>query len=199
MNEKYYSLPDLPYEYDSLQPHISEKQLRIHHSKHHQGYVDKSNALLEKLEKARENDQDLDMKSTLKFFSFTVGGHILHSLFWENLSPDGGGSPGGLLADELGKEFGSFERFKKEFTKACAVEGSGWGALAYCTQTQRPVIMQIEKHNVNIYPMFQILMVLDLWEHAFYLDYQNEKNKFVDAFWNLVDWETVDDRMNELR
>ena len=195
---KFYILPELPFGYRDLEPHISEKQLRIHHDKHHQGYVNGANAILQKLDKARKGGADLDIKSTLKALSFNIGGHILHSLFWPNLAPagKGGGRPGGALGDVIEEEFGSFERFKKEFSQAAiSVEGSGWAALSFCRQTNRPIIMQIEKHNTNVYPMFKILMVLDLWEHAYYLDYKNERAKFVDAFWGIVNWDKVNKRL----
>ena len=195
---KFYVLPELPFGYRDLEPHISEKQLRIHHDKHHQGYVNGANAILRKLDKARKEGADLDIKSTLKALSFNIGGHILHSLFWPNLAPagKGGGKLGGALGDAIEEEFGSFERFKKEFSQAAvSVEGSGWAALSFCRQTNRPIIMQIEKHNTNVYPMFKILMVLDLWEHAYYLDYKNERAKFVDAFWSIVNWDKVNKRL----
>ena len=173
---KFYVLPKLPYGYKDLEPHMSEGQLRIHHEKHHQAYVNGANAILERLDKARKEGSDLDVKSTLKELSFNIGGHLLHSLFWENLAPTGkgGGKPGGLLGETVEKEFGSFERLKKEFTQAAvSVEGSGWAALTFCRQTGRPIIMQIEKHNTNVYPMFRILMVLDVFEHAYYIHYQH--------------------------
>jgi len=195
---KFYILPELPYGYRDLEPHISEEQLRIHHQKHHQGYVNGANTIFQKLEKARKDGTDLDVKSTLKELSFNIGGHILHSLFWPNLAPagKGGGKPGGVLGGAIEKEFGSFERFKKEFTQAAvSVEGSGWATLSFCRQTNRPIIMQIEKHNTNVYPMFRILMVLDVWEHAYYLDYKNERAKFVDAFWSIVNWDEVNKRL----
>lgn len=198
---KFYSLPKLPYEYKDLAPYISEEQLKIHHSKHHQAYVNGANAILEKLDKARKEDAALDIRATLKELSFNIGGHLLHSLFWGNLAPTGkgGGKPSGVLGDMIEKEFGSFERFKREFTQAAlGVEGSGWAALTFCKQTNRPIIMQIEKHNTNIYPMFRILMVLDVFEHAYYLDYKNERAKFVDAFWNIVNWGEVNKRLEEL-
>ena len=174
---KFYVLPKLPYEYKDLEPYMSEEQLRIHHSKHHQAYVNGTNAILQKMDKARKEGTDIDVKSTLKELSFNIGGHLLHSLFWGNLAPagKGGGKPGGVLGDAIEKEFGSFERFKKEFTQAAvSVEGSGWATLTYCMQTNRPIIMQVEKHNTNVYPMFRILMVLDVFEHAYYIDYKNE-------------------------
>lgn len=197
---KFYSLPKLPYGYKDLKPHISEEQLKIHHEKHHQAYVNGANAILEKLDQARKDGADLDIKSTLKELSFNIGGHLLHSLFWGNLAPTGKGEekPGGTLGDAIEKEFGSFERFKKEFTQAAVtVEGSGWAALTLCKQTNRPIIMQIEKHNTNIYPMFRILMVLDVFEHAYYIDYRNDRAKFVNTFWNIVNWNEVNKRFEE--
>ena len=199
--KKLYSLPELPYDYKALEPHISEAQLRLHHDKHHAAYVNGSNALLDRLEKARQAGNDVDMKATLKELSFQAGGHVLHSLFWSNLSAASKTSkePGGSLADVLKNEFGSFERFKKEFTTAAiSAEGSGWAALSWCGLTSRPIIMQIEKHNVNVYPMFRILMVLDVWEHAYYLDYKNERAKFVEAFWNIVNWDEVERRLKAI-
>jgi Fe-Mn family superoxide dismutase len=201
VDKKFYSLPELSYAYNALEPQISETQLRLHHDKHHAAYVNGANAILERLDKARQAGTDVDMKATLKELSFQAGGHVLHSLFWRNLAPvaKAGKEPGGALADVLNNEFGSFERFKKEFsTAAASTEGSGWAALAWCDLTSRPVIMQIEKHNVNVYPMFRILMVLDVWEHAYYLDYKNERPKFVDAFWKIVNWDEVNQRLEAI-
>jgi len=197
---KFYVLPKLPYDYKDLAPYMSEEQLRIHHSKHHQAYVNGANAILQKLDKARKEGTELDVKSTLKELSFNIGGHLLHSLFWGNLAPAGKGSgkPDGVLGDAIEREFGGFERFKKEFTQAAvSVEGSGWAALTFCRQTNRPIIMQIEKHNTNVYPMFRILIVLDVFEHAYYIDYKNERAKFVEAFWNIVNWDGVNKRLEE--
>jgi Fe-Mn family superoxide dismutase len=199
---KFYNLPQLPYGYKELEPYISEQQLMIHHQKHHQAYVNGANAIFEKLEKTRKDKTDLDIKAILKELSFNIGGHFLHSLFWENLAPSGkggGGKPEGILAEIINTEFGDFERFKKEFTQAAlSVEGSGWSALAFDKQTGRPILMQIEKHNSNVYPTFGILMVLDIFEHAYYIDYKNEKAKFIEAFWNIVNWKTVSKRLEGL-
>lgn len=198
---KFYRLPELEYEAEALEPYISEEQLTIHHDRHHQGYVKGANAILEKLDTLRKEGTDLDVKSTLKALSFNIGGHVLHSLFWTNLAPStqGGGTPGGIVGDVIEKEFGSFDRFVKEFSQtATSVEGSGWAALSYCLQTDRPIIMQIEKHNTNVYPMFRILMVIDVWEHAYYLDYRNARGKFVEAFWNIVNWDAVNRRLEDL-
>jgi Fe-Mn family superoxide dismutase len=198
---KFYTLPQLPYGYGELQPYVSQEQLTLHHQKHHQAYVNSANAILERLDKARKEGTDFDVKATLKELSFHIGGHLLHSLFWTNMAPSGkgGGKPAGNLGTALEKEFGSFDRFKKEFSQAAtSVEGSGWAALSFCRQTNRPIIMQIEKHNTNVYPMFTILMVIDVWEHAYYLDYKNERAKFVDAFWNIVNWDEVNKRLERI-
>lgn len=192
---KMFSLPKLPYDYNALAPYMSEEQLKLHHDKHHQAYVNGANAIFEKLDKARKENLDIDMKATLKELSFHIGGHLLHSTFWDNLAPPGkgGGKPGGAIADAIQKEFGSFERFKKEFTQAAtSVEGSGWAALVVQQCVDRSLIMQIEKHNVNVYPAFRLLMVLDMWEHAYYVDYKNDRAKFIEGFWNLVNWDYVE-------
>ena len=197
--QKFYTLPPLPYGYGDLAPAISEEQLRLHHDKHHNAYVVAANGILERLDAAHKNGADLDIKATLKELSFHVGGHVLHSLFWTNLAPagkGGGGTPTGPLAEACMAEFGSFEQFKKEFAKAAvSVEGSGWAALTLCKKTGRPIIMQIEKHNANIYPIFPILMVLDVWEHAYYLDYKNDRAAFVESFWKIVNWDEVSKRL----
>jgi Fe-Mn family superoxide dismutase len=199
---KLYVLPKLPYDYGDLQPYMSKEQLTIHHDKHHQAYVTGANATLQKLDKARKEGADLDVKSTLKELSWNIGGNLLHSLFWNNLAPPkkAGGKPSGALGDALDKEFGSFDRFKKEFTQAAAnVEGSGWAALTIDKQTKRPIIMQIEKHNTNVYPGFHILMVLDVFEHAYYIDYKNDRAKYIEAFWNIVNWNKANERLQEFQ
>ena len=198
---KRYTLPDISYGYKDLEPHMSQEQLEIHHKKHHQSYVNGANAILEKIEQARKDGIDLDLKSTLKNLSFNIGGHLLHSLFWENLASPlkgGGGKPSDNLEKAINHEFQSFERFKHEFSQAAvSVEGSGWAALSFDKQIKKPIIMQIEKHNTNIYPTFDILMVIDVFEHAYYLDYKNNRNGFIDAFWNIVNWKAVNERLEK--
>jgi len=197
---KFYSLPKLPYGYRDLEPYMSELQLTIHHQKHHQAYVNGANAILERLDKARKEGVDIDVKATLKELSWNIGGHKLHSIFWKILTPasKSTGKPVKALNEALSKEFGSFERFKKEFSQAAtSVEGSGWAALTLCRHTGRPLIMQVEKHNMNVYPGYRILMVLDVFEHAYYIDYKNDRAKFVEAFWNLVNWEEVKRKFKE--
>ena len=202
-DSRFYTLPKLPYEYTALAPYISEEQLKLHHQKHHQAYVNGANAVFEKLDKARKENADLDMKATLKELSFHIGGFKLHNKFWENMAPagkGGGGVPKGGLAKAIDAEFGKFDRFKKDFTQAAvSAEGSGWAALTFCRKTGRPLIIQIEKHNTNVIPGYDILMVLDVWEHAYYLDYKNDRAKFVEAFWNIVNWDTVGQRFDKWR
>ncbi len=192
---KSFTLPKLPYDYSALVPYISEQQLKLHHDKHHQAYVNAANAAFDKLDKARQEKSDIDIKAIAKELSFNIGGHMLHSIFWENMAPagkGGGGEPGGAVADMINMGFGSLERFKKEFMMAASsTEGSGWAALAVHPCIARPLIIQIEKHNVNLYPNFTIIMALDVWEHAYYLDYKNERPKFIEAFWNVVNWDRV--------
>jgi Fe-Mn family superoxide dismutase len=202
-DNRFYTLPELPYDYAALAPHISEEQLRLHHTKHHQAYVNGANALFEKLDKARKENTDLDMKAALKELSFHIGGFKLHNLLWENLAPagkGGGGPPKGELAKAINNEFLSFDRFKKEFTQAAvSAEGSGWAALTYCRKTHRPLIVQIEKHNINVVPGYGMLMVLDVWEHAYYLDYKNDRAKYTENFWNIINWDAVAKRFDKWR
>jgi superoxide dismutase, Fe-Mn family len=197
VEKKFYILPELTYGYKDLEPYMSEEQLKLHHDKHHQAYVDGANALLKKFDS--RNSVEFDVKADAKELTFHVGGYVLHKFFWENLGPAGknGGEPNGTLAKYIKKDFGSFERFKKEFTKAAAsVEGSGWAVLTLCKKTDRIFIMQIEKHNVNVIPGFRIMMVLDMWEHAYYLDYQNRRPDYIDAFWKLINWDEVNRKMD---
>ena len=197
-----YELPGLPYGYGELSPFISEEQLTIHHQKHHQAYVNGANAIFEKLDKARQEKADLDIKALSKELSFNVSGHMLHSLFWESMAPNkkgGGGNPEGNLKKAIEQEFGSFERFKKEFSQvAISVEGSGWAGLSYCPITSRLLLTQIEKHSNNVHSNLEIIMVLDVFEHAYYLDYKNERAKFVEQFWNIVNWQGITERLSRL-
>ena len=197
--EKLYTLPKLPYDYTSLAPYISEDQLTLHHTKHHQAYVTGANAIFEKFDKARKEKTDFDIKATAKELSFHIGGNSSTPCSGRTLPPQGKVAeecPEGELGKAIDADFGGFDRFKKEFsTAATSVEGSGWAALAYSNETGRLLIMQVEKHNVNGFPGHPILMVLDVWEHAYYLDYRNDRGKFVEAFWNIVNWDEVGKRL----
>jgi len=198
MEKKYYELPPLPYGYDTLKPHISKEQLTIHHDKHHQAYVDAANGILKLFDESREKGTDFDIKAKAKELSFNVSGHQLHTLFWNNIGPanENGGVPTGKIAEYIKKDFDIFERFKKEFSQAAiTTEGSGWAVLTLCKSTDRLFILQFEKHNVNLVPRWPPLMVLDVWEHAYYLDYKNVRPNFVEAFWNIVNWDEVNNRL----
>ncbi|MCX8158412.1 MAG: superoxide dismutase [Candidatus Diapherotrites archaeon] len=199
---KTYTLPKLNYSYKDLEPFISEQQLMLHHSKHHAAYVNNANNLLTKLREARENSSDLDMKAILKELSFNIGGHVLHSIFWDSMCPNKEGKeqkPYDLIENAILKVFKNYDRFKSEFSKtALSVEGSGWAALCFCPITQELFVAQIEKHSVNLYPSFDILMVLDVWEHAYYLDYKNNRASFIDNFWKIVNWEEINKKYSEL-
>lgn len=200
MTDKAFSLPDLPYRYNDLEPYLSEEQLRLHHQKHHQAYINNANAILEKIGKAREEESDLDMKSILKDLSFNVGGHVLHSIFWNNMMPPvkAENAPAGKIEEAINGRFGSFARFKMEFSKAAlSAEGSGWAVLAYHKKHDKLLISQIEKHNANLYPDFKILMALDVWEHAYYLDYKNDRAKFIEGFWNVVNWDYLNENFEK--
>ncbi|MGZ7067639.1 MAG: superoxide dismutase [Methanobacterium sp.] len=199
MAGKLYELPKLPYAYNALEPHISEEQLTIHHDKHHQAYVDAANGILKLFDESREKGTDFDVKAKAKELSFNVGGYQLHNSFWKNMGPanENGGEPTGKIAEYIKKDFGSFERFKKEFSQAAiSTEGSGWAVLTMCKNTDRLFILQLEKHNVNLVPKWTPLLVLDVWEHAYYLDYKNVRPDFVAAFWNIVNWDEVNKRFD---
>src|SRR3989344_103307 len=192
-----YRLSNLAYGYKDLEPYISEEVLTLHHNKHHAGYVNAANALLDKIDEARKNNADLDFKSVSKSLSFNIGGHILHKTFWKIMAPENSGKnkTGGKITAAIEKEFGSFERFKKEFSEtAKSVEGSGWAVLVSDKPQGNLSIVQVEKHNVNLYPSQKILLCLDVWEHAYYLDYKNDRGKFIENWWNIVNWEEVEKR-----
>ncbi len=200
-DSKMYKLPAFPYQYNEFAPVLSTEQLQIHHEKHHQAYVNGANAILEKMDQAHKSNEKLDMKALLKDLSFQIGGHLMHSLFWGNIMPPATAKkmPDGIIMEKINEEFGSFDRFKELFQQtAMSVEGSGWAALTYCLQTQRPIIMQVEKHNMHVYPMFRILLVVDVFEHAYYMDYKNNRAAFLDGFWNIVNWDEVNQRLNNL-
>ena len=190
---KKYVLPDLPYAYDALEPHISAEIMELHHSKHHQNYVNGANAALEKLEAARKDGSIAAVVTALsKDLAFNLGGHTNHSLFWENLSPNGGGKPAGELAAAIDEDFGSFEEFQKHFAAAAlGLQGSGWAVLAYDKIGERLVIEQMTDQQGNLSIDLVPLLLLDMWEHAFYLQYKNVKADYVAAVWNVFNWDEV--------
>ena len=199
MGEKY-SLPDLPYDYSALEPHIDAKTMEIHHSKHHQTYVDKANAALESLEKARANEDASMVAHFVREHAFNLGGHLNHSIFWRNMSPDGGGEPTGAIADQINEDFGGFDQFKAQFTaNAAAVQGSGWGWLSYDPGSKGLIITQVEKQHDFSPPGIFPLLGIDVWEHAYYLKYQNARPKYIEAWWNVVNWDDVTKRLERAR
>lgn len=202
MAKELYKLPDLKYGYADLEPYISEEQLRIHHDKHHQAYVTNVNSIIQMMDKARVEGTDFDYKANAKALAFNLGGHVLHDYFWWEMTPASNASkePVGELAKAINEDFASFERFKKEFSQvASSVEGSGWAALTFCKDTNRLMIIQIEKHNVNIVPDYPIIMDLDVWEHAYYIDYKNDRAKFIEGFWNIINWEEIDNYFKRIQ
>ena len=185
-----YVLPELDYPYDALEPHISAEIMELHHSKHHQAYVDGANAALASLEAAREAGDMAAVNLYEKNLAFHLGGHSNHSVFWKNMSPNGGGEPTGALASAIDDSFGSLDKFKKQFTAAAmGLQGSGWAVLAYDTISGRLVTFQLYDQQGNVPVGTVPLLMLDMWEHAFYLDYKNVKAKYVDAWWNVVNWD----------
>lgn len=193
-------LPDLPYDYNALEPHIDEQTMRLHHDKHHQSYVDGLNKAEEKLEEARKNGDFALVKHWEREVAFHGSGHMLHSIFWPNMAPKAGAEPSGELAEAIKRDFGSYDAFQKHFQAAAtAVEGSGWGILAYQTLNDHLIILGVEKHqNLNQYGSIPIL-VLDVWEHAYYLKYQNKRPDYVKAFFNVVNWKDVAERYSKAR
>ena len=194
MAEKY-TLPELPYDYAALEPHISAKIMELHHDKHHAAYVAGANAALEQLAEARANGSYGNVSKLSKDLAFNLGGHTNHSIFWKNLSPNGGGQPEGELAEAIKDSFGSFEKFQAQFTAtALGIQGSGWAVLAYDSLSGKLVTFQLFDQQANV-PVGTIpLFMVDMWEHAFYLDYQNVKGDYVKAFWNIVNWADVAER-----
>jgi Fe-Mn family superoxide dismutase len=195
-----YKLPDLPYDYGDLEPHYSAKILELHHDKHHAAYVKGANAALEKLAEARDS-QSLDNINQLeKDLAFNVSGHVLHSIFWQNLRADGGGAPDGELAGLLDAHFGSFDGFKAQLSHAAnGVQGSGWAALAWEPLGGRLIVEQIYDHQGNIGQGSVPLLVCDMWEHAYYLQFYNVKADWVKSYWKLVDWDDVAKRLAAAR
>jgi len=195
-----FTLPDLPYDYAALEPHISAQIMQLHHDKHHNTYVTGANTALEKMEEARANGDAAGAAKLSKDLQFNLGGHINHSIFWKNLSPEGGDKPEGELAAAIDNFFGSFDNFRDQFTAvATTIQGSGWAILAYEPIAGNLVIEQMYDQQNGV-PVATIpLLQLDMWEHAFYLDYQNVKADYVKAFWNIVNWADVAERFEKAR
>ncbi len=195
-----YTLPELDYDYAALEPHISAQIMELHHTKHHNAYVVGANTALEKLAEARETGNFAAVNKLEKDLAFHLGGHINHSVFWKNMSPDGGGEPTGEVAAAIDEYFGSFDGFKKQFNEvANGIQGSGWSMLVWDTLGQRLNINQLFDQQGNL-PVGQLpILQLDMWEHAFYLQYKNVKGDYVNAWWNVVNWDNVSERLAKAR
>jgi Fe-Mn family superoxide dismutase len=195
-----YVLPDLPYDYAALEPHYSGEIIELHHDRHHAAYVTGANTALERLAESREKGDFGTIVGLEKALAFNGSGHVLHSIFWTNLSADGGDRPDGALGTAIDEHFGSFDAFKAQLTQATTtVQGSGWGVLAWEPLGQRLVVEQVYDHQGNVGHGSVPLLVFDAWEHAFYLQYKNVKADFVSALWKLVSWSDVARRLESAR
>jgi len=190
-----YVLPDLPYGYDALEPHVSREILELHHDKHHAGYVKNANTALEKLEDARKREDFTSIAAFERALAFNLSGHVLHSIFWQNLKPHGGGEPKGVLASALSRDLGGFATFRRQMSEVAAtIMGSGWAALVWEPVGARLLVTQIYDHQSNLAQSGVPLMVIDAWEHAYYLQYRNRKEEFFKAIWNLWNWPDIQAR-----
>ena len=195
-----YSLPDLPYDYGALEPSISGQIMELHHSKHHQAYVTGTNTALEQLAEARSSNALGTVNMLSKNLAFNLAGHVNHSVFWTNMSPDGGDKPTGELASAIDEFFGSFDAFRAHFAAvALGIQGSGWTILAWESIGQKLVIEQLYDHQGNLAAGTVPLLLLDMWEHAFYLQYRNVKADYVNAWWNVVNWADAQARFIKAR
>ena len=192
-----YTLPELAYDYAALEPHISATIMELHHSKHHATYVGGANTALAGLAAARESGDFANVNKLEKDLAFNLGGHTNHSIFWTNMSPDGGDKPVGDLASAIDDHFGSFDKFQAHFTAAAlGVQGSGWAGLFYDSIGENVIIQQFFDQQSQFAAGTVPLLLLDVWEHAYYLDYKNVRADYVKAFWNIVDWSNVQSRLS---
>lgn len=190
-----YTLPDLDWDYGALEPHIAGQINELHHGKHHAGYVAGANSAVAKLAEARANDDHSAILLTEKNLAFHLAGHVNHTLWWKNLSPDGGDKPVGELAAAIDEAFGSFDAFRAQFhAAATTVQGSGWAVLCWDELGANLLVFQVYDHQSNFPLGITPLLLLDMWEHAFYLQYRNVKVDFAKAFWNVVNWADVQAR-----
>jgi Fe-Mn family superoxide dismutase len=195
-----YTLPELSYDFGALEPHVSGRILELHHDKHHGAYVKGANAALERLEEARAKVDLGALPGLERALAFNVSGHVLHSIFWTNLAPKAGGRPDGALAEAIDRDFGSFDAFRRQLTETAAtVMGSGWAALAWEPLGRRLIVSQIYDHQGDVAQGSVPLLVLDAWEHAYYLQYENRKAEFFEAVWNLWSWPDVGRRFEAAR
>ncbi len=187
-----YVLPDLSYDYSALEPHLSAKVMELHHDSHHRKYVEGANQALEQLHEARRKDDFLKIGTLERMLAFNVSGHLLHSVLWQNLSPNGGDQPMGELAEAIDRDFGGFDPFKKQLVHAASsILGSGWAALVWDPMARQLTTLQIHDHQSETIQGALPLMVIDAWEHAYYLQYQADKPRYLGSLWNLWDWDDI--------
>jgi Fe-Mn family superoxide dismutase len=190
-----HELPPLPYPYDALEPHIDEQTMRLHHDKHHLAYVNGLNNAETKLAEAREKGDYALVKHWEREAAFHGAGHFLHVIFWENMTPNGGGTPSGPLADAINARFGSYEKFLAQFKAAgAAVEGSGWVLLVKNVMTNTLDILTAEKHQDLSQWVTLPILACDVWEHAYYLKYQNNRAAYLEGFVQVINWRDVERR-----
>jgi superoxide dismutase, Fe-Mn family len=195
-----YTLPDLTYDPAALEPYLSGQIVELHHSKHHAAYVAGANTALDRLAEARAAGDYGGLVGLEKSLAFNLGGHVLHSMYWANLSPDGGGRPDGELAAAINDGFGSFDAFMAHFSQATTLaQGSGWGILSYEPLGRRLIIEQLEVHHQNTTLGAVPLLAIDAWEHAYYLQYSNRRADYVEAIWNVINWADVSARLAAAR
>jgi len=192
MQNKRYTLSELPYSYDTLQPIISKEIMELHHDKHHAGYVKGTNSALEKLEQSHSGLLDIDHKAIMRDLSFNLNGHLMHELFWTIMqAPKSNNIPNSEMLTLIKNNFNTLEAFKNEFATASkTVEGSGWTVLGI-NKDNELAIFQLEKHNLLGISGFKPILVNDVWEHAYYLDYKNDRGAYVEAWWDVINWEEV--------
>ena len=195
-----HALPPLPYSYDALEPFINREIMKLHHTIHHQTYVDGLNKAEIKMKEARDQDDYELLKHWEREAAFHGSGHYLHTIFWYNMKPNGGGEPTGELLNYINRDFGSFAKFKKEFTEAAKkVEGVGWALLVWSNRAHRLEILQSERHMILTQWDTIPLLVLDVWEHAYYLQYKTDRPSYVNNWWNIVNWADVSQRFEHAR
>ncbi len=195
-----YVLPELQYAYDALEPHVSARIMELHHGKHHAAYVRNANAALERLEEARATGDVQRIAHLERTLAFNVSGHVLHSVFWRSMGPDGGEQPGGDLGQFIERDFGSFDRFRRQMNEvAASIMGSGWAALVWEPLSPRLLVAQIYDHQSNGVQCGIPIMAIDAWEHAYYLQYENRKTEFFEELWNVWNWSDIAQRFDAVR
>nr|1B06_A Chain A, PROTEIN (SUPEROXIDE DISMUTASE) [Sulfolobus acidocaldarius DSM 639]1B06_B Chain B, PROTEIN (SUPEROXIDE DISMUTASE) [Sulfolobus acidocaldarius DSM 639]1B06_C Chain C, PROTEIN (SUPEROXIDE DISMUTASE) [Sulfolobus acidocaldarius DSM 639]1B06_D Chain D, PROTEIN (SUPEROXIDE DISMUTASE) [Sulfolobus acidocaldarius DSM 639]1B06_E Chain E, PROTEIN (SUPEROXIDE DISMUTASE) [Sulfolobus acidocaldarius DSM 639]1B06_F Chain F, PROTEIN (SUPEROXIDE DISMUTASE) [Sulfolobus acidocaldarius DSM 639] len=200
---KRYEFPQLPYKVDALEPYISKDIIDVHYNGHHKGYVNGANSLLDRLEKLIKGDLpqgQYDLQGILRGLTFNINGHKLHAIYWNNMAPagKGGGKPGGALADLIDKQYGSFDRFKQVFSESAnSLPGSGWTVLYYDNESGNLQIMTVENHFMNHIAELPVILIVDEFEHAYYLQYKNKRGDYLNAWWNVVNWDDAEKRLQK--